>query len=277
MQFRGRISCIEYSPATHDKDLHYNSLRPGVETPSTVTTAQRKTASMITNRAVHLTTVGFTLLAALASPSYAANWYVDNGRGRGGNDNNAGTSLARPFRTIGKAAAVAKAGDTVLVRTGTYRETVVPRNSGRAGAPIVFQPYRNEAVTLSGAHASQAGKRWTTTFTARRCRGTSPRTFQSNQVLVNERMVHLARWPNNRGTLTRPTDAIAVRAADAGEGKITFTGRREFQRAGWPLERRAGVGQSVANQDWTGANRHCCFDRTMRPIQSPLPASTTAL
>ncbi|HEX8237242.1 MAG TPA: DUF1565 domain-containing protein [Abditibacteriaceae bacterium] len=178
---------------------------------------------MITTGALRLTMVGLAVVGAFASPLRAANWYVDNGRGRGGNDNNAGTSVARPFRTIGKAAAVAKAGDTVLVRTGTYRETIVPRNSGRAGAPIVFQPYRDEAVTLSGAqritgwelvdnNVYRAPMPWN--FTS---------DFQSNQVFVNERMVHLARWPNNRGTLTRPTDAKAMSAADAGEGKVTFT------------------------------------------------------
>src|SRR5436309_7824314 len=55
-----------------------------------------------------------------------------------GSDGNPGT-LAAPFKTIQRAANSAGAGDTVLVRGGVYRETVKPR-SGKAGAPVTFQP-----------------------------------------------------------------------------------------------------------------------------------------
>src|SRR5687768_10969088 len=67
-----------------------------------------------------------------------------------GSDNNPGT-LDQPFGTIQRAAGVAQPGDVVFVRGGTYRETVTPANSGTPDAPIVFQNYNNEAVTVSGA------------------------------------------------------------------------------------------------------------------------------
>src|SRR3954462_10521721 len=67
-----------------------------------------------------------------------------------GGDANPG-ALAAPFKTIQRAANAASAGDTVIVRAGTYRETVRVPRSGTAAAPIIFRPYPNERVTISGA------------------------------------------------------------------------------------------------------------------------------
>lgn len=66
-----------------------------------------------------------------------------------GNDKYSGT-LERPWRTIGRAAASLAAGETVLVRAGTYRERVIPRNSGRPEAFISFAAYPGEQPVLDG-------------------------------------------------------------------------------------------------------------------------------
>ena len=60
-------------------------------------------------------------------------------------------SAARPWRTIGRAALVAAAGDVVTIRGGTYREWVKPANAGRAGAPIIYQAAKGEKVVVTGA------------------------------------------------------------------------------------------------------------------------------
>lgn len=68
-----------------------------------------------------------------------------------GSDANDGTGLNSPFKTLQKAAARMVAGDRCCVRGGVYRETLRPMASGTREAPIVFAPYRSEAVTISGA------------------------------------------------------------------------------------------------------------------------------
>ena len=81
------------------------------------------------------------------------NYYVG---GANASDNNPGTS-SQPFATIQKAATVAVSGDIVNIRTGTYRETITPTNSGSSGNPIVYQPDGAAVVTVSGADIADGG------------------------------------------------------------------------------------------------------------------------
>lgn len=55
-------------------------------------------------------------------------------------DSNPGTAAA-PWKTLKKAAATARAGQTVLVRAGVYYETLTPAASGTADSLITFQAY----------------------------------------------------------------------------------------------------------------------------------------
>ena len=122
----------------------------------------------------------------------------------GGSNTNPGT-LAAPFRSIQKAASVARPGDMVYVRAGTYRETVRPMRSGTASAPITFQPYNNEVVTISGADVVSDWSRHT---------GSVYKTRQSwdlglgnNQVFLDGKMMIEARWPNTTRDVSRPAKA----------------------------------------------------------------------
>lgn len=59
-------------------------------------------------------------------------------------------SASTPFRTIAYCAQVAQPGDTCLIESGTYRETVKPARSGSAGQPITFAAAPGADVTVSG-------------------------------------------------------------------------------------------------------------------------------
>lgn len=66
-----------------------------------------------------------------------------------GDDKNAGTREA-PWKTVNHATITARAGDTVLIRDGTYEitEQIRVANSGTADAPITFKGYPNEVAVI---------------------------------------------------------------------------------------------------------------------------------
>ncbi len=76
---------------------------------------------------------------------FASTFYV----APSGSDSNQGTELA-PWRTIQHAATVMQAGDTTIIRGGTYAEQVTPAQSGTAAQPIVYQAYPGELPIIDG-------------------------------------------------------------------------------------------------------------------------------
>ena len=132
---------------------------------------------------------GLLVLALLAKPAEATDYYVSPT----GSNSNSGTSLSGAFLTIQAAASMAQAGDNVYVRGGTYRETVTVANSGTAVAPITFQPYNNEQVTITGLDVLGSSG-WTTY---------SGSTYQKtigggvSQLFVNGQMMTEARSANS--------------------------------------------------------------------------------
>ncbi len=69
-----------------------------------------------------------------------------------GSDSSGDGSQGNPWKTIGKAASSVSAGDTVLVRGGTYTisSSISVSTSGTANNYITFMPYQGESVTIDG-------------------------------------------------------------------------------------------------------------------------------
>lgn len=72
----------------------------------------------------------------------------------------------QPFRSIAQAAKVARAGDTVLVAPGIYREYVNPIHGGTEDAPIVYRSTEPLGAVISGAEVikgweNYSGNTWT--------------------------------------------------------------------------------------------------------------------
>ncbi len=98
----------------------------------------------------------FVLLFPWGS-SLAATFHV-NAAHPNATDAGPGTAQ-RPFRTLAKAAQVARAGDEVIVHAGVYREEVRVKNSGAPGRPIVFRAAAGERVVLTGADVLEDWRR----------------------------------------------------------------------------------------------------------------------
>jgi hypothetical protein len=162
------------------------------------------TVSSFTRSAPLSALFALTLIIGLwASSAQATTYYVSTV----GSDSNAGT-LALPFRTIQKAVSLMRAGDTCLIRGGTYRETVTPASSGTAGAPIIFVAYPNERVIISGANIVSG-------FTLHQgsiYKAVMPWTMGKgmDQVFANGQVLPEARFPNKAspGITTYPANNL---------------------------------------------------------------------
>lgn len=156
------------------------------------------------------------VMGLCARPAEAIDYYVSTS----GSNSNSGKSLASPFRTIQQAAVVARAGDNIYVRGGTYRETVTVIRSGTSSAPITFQPYASEQVTITGldvaagAWSPYNGSTYSTTVSS----GVS-------QVFVGGQMMTEARWPNagSNNPLHAATSTVGSATYQAPPANSTIT------------------------------------------------------
>lgn len=108
-----------------------------------------------------LALAALALVGGAAGGTKRATYYV-NGSTVWCSDLTRSASAARPFCTIGAAAARASAGVTVKVAKGTYRERVKVRVSGTAHRPIVFMPVPGARVVITGGENgfSLRGTNW---------------------------------------------------------------------------------------------------------------------
>ncbi len=168
-----------------------------------------------------------------------------------GADTNSGSRLDAPFAHIQRAADMAQPGDVVCVRGGTYRETVTPPHSGTAQAPIAYRPYRQEAVTISGADVVTEWSR----AADGAYRAAMPADFfrstinQSDQVFVDGRMMALARWPNPSPDVSRPAKSTITKFIRKTRDKATNWTTAVFEDAALaPAEDNYYVGAEVVIQ-----------------------------
>ncbi|MFC1738348.1 right-handed parallel beta-helix repeat-containing protein [Planctomycetota bacterium] len=161
-----------------------------------------------------------------------------------GSDDNPGT-ISEPLATVQKAANVMVSGDTCYIRSGTYlledSINLGSTNSGDEGRPITYRPYRDEEVILTGAVELDPDDFEVVTDTdildrlPARARGKvvqidlaaagitdygqiqalAGNTVPEAELIFNNRVMHLARWPNmgfaytgnviQRGSETEPS------------------------------------------------------------------------
>jgi hypothetical protein len=174
------------------------------------------------------------------APTGDSTYYVG---GPNASDSNPGTAEA-PFATIQRAANVAVGGESVGIRSGVYRETVVPANSGSDGEPIVFQPDGEATVVVSGADVVDG--QWSVhqgdiyrVDLGLASQGyndsmTDNTTLLANQVFVDGKMMIEARWPNlpNSDDLLNRNDMRASSQGDWTGGSVDDDGIPNIE-GGW--------------------------------------------
>lgn len=188
--------------------------------------------------------VPLLLLGTIPPPLAAATYFVATT----GSDANPGTQTA-PFRTLGKAADRVSAGDIVLIRAGTYRETLTISASGKATAPIRFAAFQGEPVVVSatetvGGWQPHAGAIYKATNT------TMP-LGDRNMLYFDGAAQQLARWPNDTDGNPYTYDARKIKTT-AGSFSTSFITHDDI-----PGYWTSGV------MFWLGAHSGCAVQRTI--------------
>lgn len=115
-------------------------------------------------------------------------------------------SISAPFQTIQEAANVAEPGDHVEIRAGVYHETVTPAHSGSPGAPITYEAYDGENVTVSGADPITGWSQYSGAIYS----AVMPWDLGEgdNEVFVNGQAINEGAWPNGAvGDFSHPATA----------------------------------------------------------------------
>ncbi len=150
-------------------------------------------------------------MAVPPSAVWAATYYVD-GDNPNARDAGRGTE-ARPWKTISGGTRHLQPGDTLLVKAGTYRETVILTQSGTAARPITIQAYPghegqaiiNAAVPLTtwrqctGPDDCSGNPNWSRIYwadVASLVAAHPDKTFAVRQVFQQGRLLPRSRFPN---------------------------------------------------------------------------------
>ena len=145
------------------------------------------------------------------SASRAATYYVDTNH-RAALDTNAGTE-SRPFKTISKATPLLQPGDTLYIKAGLYRETILLTTSGTPTNPITIAAYPGhegkviinaaEPVTkwhkCTGPDECAGNPHWEhiyVTDVAAKVQSHPDGAFAVRQVFQNGRRLKRSRYPN---------------------------------------------------------------------------------
>jgi hypothetical protein len=156
--------------------------------------------------------------------------------------------VAQAFRTIGQCAAIVQPGDTCLLETGTYHETVTPATSGTAEQPITFtadtgaQPIIDGADPISGTWTQVGSTHVYTLAVTLPVSGTSstPSPIFANQIFSGTSpsgiMLTRSRWP----TQSSQDPLFGLVRATAESSPITTT----------------ILDSHLPARDWTGATIH---------------------
>jgi Right handed beta helix region len=159
-----------------------------------------------------------------------------------GNDASPGTKK-HPLQTIQAALDRLHAGDTCILRGGTYREAAVFKTSGEADKPVCLQAYPGESVVLDGTEA--APKAWT--VYQGKIYKTPVAAEKTEQLFAGREMMIEARWPNM--TFDQRFDRCRWAQVDKGSmhGKIVC---EEIAKTGIDFT-GAMACLNVAHQWWT--------------------------
>jgi hypothetical protein len=136
---------------------------------------------------------GICLVLLLSSFAFPTTYYVDSKSGR---DDNNGTSIASPWKTISKVNSFHfNAGDEILFKRGeVWKETIIVNRDGSSSSPIIYGAYGSgEPPLLDGSSSREYGIHMINRkhiviegFNIRNTKGSSVRIQKSETITIRD-------------------------------------------------------------------------------------------
>lgn len=192
---------------------------------------------------------------------HAAEWHVSPS----GKDSAEGTAKA-PFQSIARGLKAAKPGDSILLHSGVYRETITPSQSGRPGAAITLanapgaKPVISACDAIAGPWIAENGIHRATIPAVPELTGSIPAGADAassgvDQIFIDGKPQPEARFPNKKSAdpmehdgmkVTLSSDFTIRTKAVAGKPRDFFAGARIHARIHPNWTAQSGV---VASSD----------------------------
>ncbi len=154
-----------------------------------------------------LSAIILTSMVIFPSLSFAKTIYVATD----GNDNNDGSSNA-PYASFNKVNDVISAGDTVIIKEGTYRQTLRINESGTEQSPIIIKAEEGEEVKIVGTEVVTGWSNYQGDIYQASVDMAIDEEFR--QVYLNTeaevQLLQLARWPNDSDNNIFTIDAVEI-------------------------------------------------------------------
>jgi len=101
------------------------------------------------NNGLNVSIFVLMLTVFCVSGALGATYFVDQAHPNASDENSGTKDL--PWKTIQKAAQTLVAGDTALIKGGTYREKIAPKNNGVEGSPVTYKVFPGHKVVIKGS------------------------------------------------------------------------------------------------------------------------------
>ena len=191
------------------------------------------------------------------SPRTAWTWHTDPLAG----DDRADGGPRQPLRSLAAAVALARAGDTVVLASGIYRETLAPIHGGTAERPLAFvadgvAPVITAADPWTPVWRDEGDGQWSTPWTA--LAWDEPRAWETPS----------AETPANRCEQVWGDGALFIHTADRERLLLLGCGREALQLM--PDQSRCSGNASDDNLLWADGSEPLCRledgDNRLRPM-----------
>lgn len=216
--------------------------------PTTILTTSQIAQPMAGGKHIYVSSTGSDMIYE-GSNTFQRYYCLNDGSMWGGQTTCPQPTIDRPLRTIQTAVRIAKPGDVIVVRGGTYAEAIGwSAKKAYWSAPIVLQSYPGETVVVAGTLILKGADYWT----IKGIRFTYNSAVQTGQSVVVFAGGRGWTFANNEVSGSRGVANLLIEATAASStstGALTEAAPRDYRVVGNCIKDNRGTGAHGTNHN----------------------------